>query len=198
MSTVANIEAINLNQAIRTRRSVFTSQFDNTRTIADEIITEILENANTAPTHKLTEPWRFTVFTGQGLETLGQRQSEIYKAGAGDRFNQKKYENLMVAPKAASHVIAIGCKRSVGMIPEIEEVAAVSCAVQNIYLSLEAYGIGGYWSTGGVTFMPEAKELAGLGDDDIFMGFFFLGYVKIPSAKRTPSSLENKVSWVRS
>ncbi|HTF30518.1 MAG TPA: nitroreductase [Flavitalea sp.] len=191
------LDAINMNIAIRTRRSVFTSQFDHNRKIPDEIISEILQNANSAPTHKLTQPWRFTVFTGDGLELLGQKQSEIYKNFSGAKFNQSKFENLRNSPKLCSHVIAIGCKRSAGIIPEIEEIAAVSCAVQNIYLSLDAYGIGGYWSTGGITFMKEANELAGLGPDDIFMGFFYLGYVQVPSVHRTPSPLEDKVSWVR-
>ena len=191
------LDAINMNIAIRTRRSVFTSQFDHNRRIPDEIVSEILQNANSAPTHKLTQPWRFTVFTGDGLELLGQKQSEIYKKFSGAKFNQNKFENLRDTPKLCSHVIAIGCKRSLGIIPEIEEIAAVSCAVQNIYLSLDAYGIGGYWSTGGITFMKEANELAGLGPDDIFMGFFYLGYVQVPSVHRTPSPMEDKVNWVR-
>lgn len=194
-SNVAALDAINMNIAIRNRRSVFTSQFDHNRKIPDEIISEILQNANSAPTHKLTQPWRFKIFTGNGLEILGQKQSQIYKNGAGLRFNENKFENLRNSPKLSSHVIAIGCKRSVGIIPEMEEIAAVSCAVQNIYLSLDAYGIGGYWSTGGITYMKEAHELIGLGPDDIFMGFFFLGYVQVPSVHRTPSSLDDKITW---
>jgi len=191
------VDATTMNLMIRNRRSVFTSQFDHNRKIPDEIITEILLNANSAPTHKLTEPWRFTVFAGAGLETLGKKQASIYQLNAGDRFNQNKYENLLTSPRLCSHVIAIGCKRSIGMIPEIEEVAAVSCAVQNIYLSLDAYGIGGYWSTGGITFMKGANELVGLNTDDLFMGFFYLGYVQIPSVHRSPSSLDKKLAWVR-
>jgi nitroreductase len=191
------MEAINMNLAIRNRRSVFVSQFYDNRTIPDEIINEILQNANSAPTHKLTEPWRFTVFSGKGLEVLAEKQAAIYKENAGDRFKENKYDNLRNTPRLCSHVIAIGCKRSVGVIPELEEVAAVSCAVQNIYLSLDAYGIGGYWSTGGITFMKQANELMGLGPHDIFMGFFFLGYVQVPSVHRSPSSLEEKVTWIR-
>jgi nitroreductase len=191
------LDAINMNLAIRNRRSVFTSQFDHRKTIPDEIIMEILQNANAAPTHKLTEPWRFTVYSGKGLEILGERQSSIYKKTSGENFKQNKYDNLLKTPRLCSHVIAIGCKRHIGMIPEMEEVAAVSCAVQNIYLSLDAYGIGGYWSTGGITFTREANELAGLGTDDIFMGFFYLGYIQVPSVHRRPSSMENKVRWVR-
>jgi nitroreductase len=191
------MDAISMNLAIRNRRSVFVSQFDTTRKIPDEIITEILQNAHSAPTHKLTEPWRFTVFSGKGLDVLAEKQSTIYKQNAGPKFKENKYENLLKTPRLCSHIIAIGCKRSVGVIPEMEEIAAVSCAIQNIYLSLEAYGIGGYWSTGGITYMKQANELIGLEPDDIFMGFFFLGYVQVPSVHRSLSSLAEKVNWVR-
>jgi nitroreductase len=196
-STNSIMDAISMNLAIRNRRSVFVSQFYNDRKIPDEIIVEILQNANSAPTHKLTEPWRFAVFSGKGLELLAEKQAAIYKQNAGDKFRENKYDNLLSTPKLCSHVIAIGCKRSVGVIPELEEIAAVSCAVQNIYLSLDAYGIGGYWSTGGITYLKQAIELIGLGPDDIFMGFFFLGYVQVPSVHRSPSSLEEKITWIR-
>jgi len=191
------MDAISMNLAIRNRRSVFVSQFYNDRKIPDEIIIEILQNANSAPTHKLTEPWRFTVFSGKGLESLALKQASIYKEHSGDKFKENKYNNLLSTPALCSHVIAIGCKRSVGVVPELEEIAAVSCAVQNIYLSLDAYGIGGYWSTGGITFMKAANELMGLAPDDIFMGFFYLGYVQVPSVHRSPSSLDEKVHWIR-
>jgi nitroreductase len=191
------MDAISMNLAIRNRRSVFVSQFDTNRKIPDEIITEILQNANSAPTHKLTEPWRFTVFSGKGLDVLAEKQSTIYKQNAGPKFKENKYENLLNTPGLCSHIIAIGCKRSIGVIPEMEEIAAVSCAVQNIYLSLDAYGIGGYWSTGGITYMKQANDLIGLGPDDIFMGFFFLGYVQVPSVHRSLSPLNEKVNWIR-
>lgn len=72
---------------------------------------------------------------------------------------QGTYEKLQQTPLLASHIIAIGMKRtSTGKIPEIEDVEAVACAVQNIYLSVSAYGLGGYWTTGGVTYKEEAKS----------------------------------------
>lgn len=185
-----------VNQLIRTRRSVFASQFEEGKIIPDEVIMDILENANTAPTHKKTEPWRFRVFTGEGLKKLGLDQAEIYKNEAGDSFKEARYESLKTAPLKSSHVIAI-CMKASGSVPEMEEVAAVACAVQNIYLSLAVHGVGGYWSTGGITFMEGAKPYFGLENNDKLLGFFFLGYTKIPSATRTPGPLEDKIEWIR-
>lgn len=189
-------QAQTINEVIKQRRSVFTSQFEPGKTIPDEIIMQLLENANQAPTHKLTEPWRFTVFSGNGLQTLADRQAEIYKAHAGAKFKQARYDGMLITPMLCSHVIAIGMKRHAD-IPEMEEIAAVACAVQNIYLTATAYGIGGYWSTGGITFYEQAKPMFDLGPEDKLLGFFYLGYVRNPSAPRTPKPIMDKVTWVR-
>jgi len=186
-----------ITELIRSRRSVFTQQFEAGKRIPDEIIWQALENANWAPNHKFTEPWRFTVFTGEGLQKLAEQQAAIYKQYAGSKFKQNKYEGMLVTPQQCSHVIAIGCKRSTDQLPEMEEVAAVACAVQNIYLTISAYdNIGGYWSTGGITFIEEAKPLFGLGPDDLLMGFFYLGYVKTPSVSGKRRPVQEKVTWV--
>jgi nitroreductase len=193
-SQAADTELIN--RLISTRRSIFPKQFEQGRTIPDSIIWQALENANWAPSHKLTEPWRFTVFSGNGLQKLAEESAAIYKQYAGAKFKQNKYDQLLTTPLQCSHVIAIGCKRHKDELPEIEEIASVACAVQNIYLTVAAYGIGGYWSTGGITFMEAAKPLFGLDADDILMGFFYLGYIRVPAAAGVRKSIQDKVSWV--
>jgi nitroreductase len=82
-------------------------------------------------------------------------------------------------------------------IPEMEDIEAVACAVQNIYLSVTAYGLGGYWTSGGVTYKPEAKGFFNLGEEDKLLGFFYIGHVAVPSpsAKRQP--LADKVNWIK-
>ena len=186
-----------INWLIRNRRSVFVNQFEPDKKIPDEIVMQLLENANWAPTHKKTEPWRFTVFTGEGLKKLAEFQAELYKKIRGDKFKQAVYEKLLVTPTQCSHVISIGMKRSSSIdIPEMEEIAAVACAVQNLYLSATAYGLGGYWTTGGITFDEEAKPFFGLEKEDKLLGFFYLGFIKIPSAKGTRSPIESKTVWI--
>src|SRR5215218_1765738 len=115
----------------------------------------------------MTEPWYFIVFTGKGLEKLGEFQSELYKSSAGEKFKEDKYRNLQQNPLRASHVIALCMKRDPNKkIPEVEEIAAVSAAVQNVYLSVTVYSLGGYWTTGGITYNKEAKSFFGLGEED--------------------------------
>jgi nitroreductase len=186
-----------INMLIAKRRSVFVNQFSGEK-VDNAIIRQMLENANWAPTHKLTEPWRFVVFAGDGRKKLGQLQAELYQktTTTDGTFVQKKFENLSNMPMDASHVIVIGLKRNADVIREIEEVEAVACAVQNMYLTATAYGIGCYWGTGGVTYMKGAKELFGWSEGDLLLGFLYVGHLKepLPIGKRNP--IENKVTWI--
>ncbi|MBI3137753.1 MAG: nitroreductase family protein, partial [Sphingobacteriales bacterium] len=119
------------NQLARSRRSVFPDQFEAGKKIDDGLIREILENATWAPTHGKTEPWRFTVFSGEGLKKLAAFQSLLYKEVAGKNFKEITYNKLQQNPLKASHIIAIGMKKGAAKnIPEIEEIEAVACAVQ--------------------------------------------------------------------
>jgi len=185
------------NYLARSRRSVFPEQFEEGKKVDDSIIKEILINATWAPNHGQAEPWQFTVFTGEGLKKLASFQSELYKQEAGDNYKEATYVKLREKPLKASHIIAIGMKRTtVKNIPEVEDVAAVACAVQNMYLSLTAYKLGGYWTTGGITYYEKAKPFFGLGENDRLMGFFYIGHIAIPSPSAKRSPLDQKVSWV--
>ena len=59
------------------------------------------------------------------------------------------------------------------IVPEWEEIAATSMAVQNIWLSCVNRNIGGYWST--PNYIKYLKDFLNLNDDERFLGFFYLG-----------------------
>ena len=165
----------------------------------DNIVRQMLENANWAPTHKITEPWRFVVFTGDGIRKLAEFQSSLYQrvATANGNYKEDNFQKLLTKPALSSHIIAVGMSRDPrNSIPEVEEIGAVFCAVQNIYLTACAYGVGCYLSTGGITFYEDAKPFFGLGYEDKLLGFIHVGMPKgaVPPGKRTP--IEQKVKWV--
>lgn len=185
------------NELVKSRRSVFPSQFDPSKKIPDEIVKQILVNATWAPNHGKTEPWFFKVFTGAGLQIFANLQSSLYKESAADKFKEDKFLKLQQTPLLASHIISIGMKRTTTkQIPEIEDIEAVACAVQNMYLSTAAYGLGGYWTTGGVTYLENAKFHFGLDEQDKLLGFFYLAYIAIPSPPANRKPIVEKVSWV--
>lgn len=202
----ATLEGLNidnaaiLNAIIKKRRSIYPYQYEKGKAVPNEIIWQILENANRAPNHKQTEPWRFSVFSGEGLKYFGQLQASIYKKFAGSAFNEGRYQKLINYPLMSSHVIAIGMKRNEEKkLPEIEEIEAVACAVQNMFLSVTAYNLGSYWTTAGITYFEQAKQNFGLGQDDKLLGFFYIGYIGKPVtaiSKRKP--IQEKTKWIDS
>jgi nitroreductase len=125
--------------------------------------------------------------------------SELYRevTTANGSFDKAKYEKLKVKPKLASHVISIGMKRDkLERLPEVEEIEAVACAVQNMYLTATALGVGCYWGSGGITYFEEAKPFFDLEEKDRLLGFMFLGIPKseLHTGRRGPIS--EKVRWI--
>ncbi len=192
------INPAELSELIRKRRSVFPDQYEAGKKVDDAIIEEILTNATWAPNHGKAEPWHFTVFCGEGLKKLAEFQSELYKELAGENMKEITYQKLKTNPLKVSHVIALGMKKTPNPnIPEMEDIAAVACAVQNMHLTVEAYGLGAYWTTGGITFKPEAKAFFGLEEQDRLLGFFYIGHVAVPGTGTKRRPIEEKVTWVR-
>lgn len=184
---------------IRSRRSVKTAQFKAGEKIPDEVIRLALENATWAPTHGRTEPWHFIVYTGAAIERLSDFQAELYKTESGEGFTEAKYRKLNESYRTASHVIAICHKRSPATrIPDIEEVAAVSAAVQNLALTIHAAGYGGYWTTGGVTYYTSARPFFGLGDNDKLLGFYLAGVVAETPKAPARKPMAEKTTWLES
>lgn len=198
--TIMKYNVKEFNELIKNRRSIFPKDYSGEK-VDDAIIRQMLENANWAPTHKFTEPWRFVVFSGDGRKKLADFQAECYKqvTSAKGTFDEKKYKGLKIKPMEASHVIAIGMKCDERKsLPEWEELAAVFCAVENMYLTATAYGVGCYLSTGGVTNFEESKEFFGLGKEDKLCGFMFVGMPKGESNVGKRKSAEEKITWINS
>lgn len=192
---------MNLNEAsklIHTRRSIFPKVYTG-EIIADEVIQQILNNANQAPSHKHTEPWRFHVMAGEKKAELGIFFQKTYAAHVvGDEFKESKYNKFPSKVSKSSHVIAICMQRDPEQsIPEWEEIAAVACAVQNMYLSITAAGLGGYWSSPGLMLEHFGKFIE-LKEGERCLGFFYCG---VPvagmslSVKKKP--LFEKIHWYR-
>ena len=184
-----------LTSIIKQRRSIYPDSYLE-KEIPKEAIEQILENANYAPTHKLTEPWRFVVLTGNAKAKLGLALGELYKKTIpAEKFLQKKFDSFSVKTQQAPCIIAINMKVS-GKIPAWEELAAVSCAVQNMALSAQALNIGAYWSS--PPLIDHLQEFLSLSSDEKCIGLFYMGYHNETSlvANRTP--IEEKVIWMES
>ncbi len=180
---------------IKQRRSIFPASYLS-KEIPEELLLQVLESANYAPTHKLSQPWRFTVLTGAAKTRLGEELGRIYKETIPEeRFMQKKYDGFAVKTSQAAAIIAIGVQFHPDKLPEWEELASVACAVQNMALTAESLSLGGYWSS--PPLIAHLGDFLDLGSDEKCYGLFYLGYhqEESRSANRTP--MTEKIRWMK-
>ena len=169
----------NINTIIQERRSIYPKEYTGQK-LDNQVVEVLLQNANYAPNHLSNYPWRFIVITGDALDNFIDAASDIYLTETpAEKFKPEKLDKLAINKERISHVVAIVMHRD----PEVksierEDIAAVACAVQNMYLSLSQFPeAGGYWSTGMGTYSATMHQFLKLEDHDTLMGFFVLGHV---------------------
>lgn len=192
------MDATSITEVIRTRRTIKPKQFSD-REVDESIVRTMLENANWAPTHGMTEPWRFVVFRREARERLAEFLAETYKSlCTPETFKPNKYDGMRVNATLAPVVIAIGMKRQPSeKISELDELQAVACAVQNLHLTAAAHGLGGFWSTNIAATSDAMRKFIGLEDErDRALGLFYVGHPDCdwPTSERGP--VEDKVQWM--
>lgn len=184
-----------LTDIIRKRRSIFPPSYTS-KEISKETILQILENANHAPTHRKTEPWRFVVLQNQALEHLSEFLGNYYKENiSAEDFSPMKFKKTKQKALKSASVIAICMKRDPSeSVPEWEEIAAVACAVQNMWLTCTALGIGSYWSS--PKSIHEMNDFLNLGEGERCLGLFYMGYPKEGEYSTERGGLEDKIAWL--
>lgn len=182
---------------IRNRRS-FPPEGYSDRKVHREQVEQILINGTWAPTHGLTQPWRYKVFMGDGMKKLEEFLPKLYQMKTSEeKFSQAKMDRLTRRMQHVSALIVICMERDKSeKIAEIEEIEAVACSVQNMMLTCTAYGLGCFWSSPGFIYSVEMKEFLKLDEKDHCLGLFYLGYPKgdWPVQHRKP--LEYVSEWI--
>ncbi|MCS3871149.1 nitroreductase [Chryseobacterium ginsenosidimutans] len=163
-----------LKEIIEQRRSIFPKDYTEAE-ISQEILDEILNSATFAPNHKRTKPWRFKIFRGEEKAKLALEMQEIYRSTqAPEVFLEKKYNDIGFKINKADAIVSIIVNFS-GMVPEWEEIAAVSMAVQNMYLTCTANEVGCYWSSPKI--VDHLKDSLTIEENQKCLGLFYMGKV---------------------
>lgn len=175
---------------IKNRRSIMPNQYNDTP--IDEIeLNKILESANWAPTHRKTEPWRFKVFQNKAKLKLGDFLAIKYQ-NTTQNFSKFRFEKIKEKLAKSSVVIAICMQRDLKeSVPEWEELASVSMAVQNMWLMSTNLGIGSYWNS--PLLMNYLGEHITLLEGEKCLGFFYMGKYSGEIVSRTPGNIEDKI-----
>lgn len=186
---------MNINEIIKNRRAT-PPRFLSKKEISKQTIQQLLENANWAPNHKKTEPWRFQVYTGESKQKLSNEIFDLLskKIQEGAELNPQKVEKLKTTFERVPVVIAVILERDVAeRIPEWEELAAVSMAVQNMWLTATALNLGAFWAT--PKFLPLLNEILTIKPDQKSLGFFYVGEVALDYPSPGRGDVHAKVEW---
>ncbi|MEE1943698.1 nitroreductase [Pedobacter sp. KR3-3] len=183
-----------ISRIIKNRRSIFPASYTE-KEIPVEVIEQILESANYAPSHKLTQPWRFTVIRKGGKAKLGETLGQLYQANVpAEKFMQKKYDSFGEKTAQASCILAINIQFSPDKLPAWEEIAATACAVQNMALTAEALNVGAYWSS--PPLIDHLGDFLGLAPNEKCYGLFYMGYHEEESREANRTPMAEKVTWI--
>jgi nitroreductase len=148
---------MDLETAIRTRRTHKAFRRDP---VPRATLDELFDLARWAPSHNLTNPWRFRVVGAQALDAL--------KAAAGP-------ESAPKLDRAPTLVVASAVQTG-DPIQDEDDLQAVGVACYIVLLAAHDRGLAGYWRTPGVLRTPEGRAAVGLPDNEHFVGLLHLGW----------------------
>lgn len=164
-------------------------------------IEHILEAATHAPNHHKTEPWKFIVMAGAARATLGEVMAEALASRLEDTTThdkvvamlQKERTKLLRSPVV---IVVVAERPMQPNVLEIENVAAVAAAVQNMLLTAEEMGLAAMWRTGDAAYDPHIKQWLSIEPEDHIVAFVYLGYPAIPKLDRHPIPVAEKTQWL--
>ena len=110
--------------------------------------------------------------------------------------NDIKLAKLIRRPLISSVVIVVNMSRQKEeKIPEIEEIEAVACAIQNMQLTANAYGIGAFWSSPKLIYSSQMNHYLNIDEKDKCLGLIYLGYTKEAWPKSHRKPIEYNTIW---
>jgi nitroreductase len=141
-------------------------------------IEALLDAAVRAPTHYLTEPWRFIVLAGPAREELGEVMGRRVRSELdGDPRLEEKVRFEAGRPLRAPVVLTVVYTPSSNpKAVENEDRYAVGAAMQNVLLAAHARGLAGFLRTGPAATDPAVAKHLGLAPGEEIAGFIYLGY----------------------
>ncbi len=184
-------------EAIETRQSIGRVKQDP---VPRDLIERILESAVHAPNHRITEPWRFHVFTDKGRGELARVRAEIARRQAEAEGEDEELAAGRISRERkkafrAPVVIAVVCEAGRDEIETLENYAACAAAVQNMLLAAHALGLGAMWRTGPVAYHDLMREFLGLEEGDTVVAHLYIGRPDMGERSRRRAPATEKTVW---
>jgi nitroreductase len=145
----------------------------------DELL-ELLDVARFAPTHHMTQPWRFRV--------LGPRTLTALKQAAGEKEAAKleRAPTLVVASAALSGEL----------VQDEEDVCATAAAIQLVLLAATERGLATYWRSPAVLRTRKGREAAGVPDGERVLALLHFGRPERGPAPRERDPVETYAEFL--
>ena len=161
--------------AIRTRRTIkdFTGA-----PISRVVLDDLCEQASWAPTHRMTQPWRFAVLDQPAIARLSAYllATPAIAAVPDAAKGAAKLAKLLERLPSLGAMIQVTWVREARPELDLEEHAAASAAVQNLPLAATAAGLGSFWSTNPALSHPLTQAWCGSDPaSEGFLGSLWLG-----------------------
>ncbi|QKF82148.1 5,6-dimethylbenzimidazole synthase [Halarcobacter ebronensis] len=170
-----------LKQIMLLRRDVRGNRFNNKK-IDDEILDEILNAANMAPSVGFSQPWKFLLVKSKS------KREEIYEEFIKENEKAKKifkdkelYASLKLEGIKESYInIAVLYEKPKKSIlgqttqKKMGEYSVV-CAIENLWLMARAFNIGVGWIS--ILKPKNVKKILGIGSEHKLIAYLALGYV---------------------
>ena len=158
--------------AMMTRRTV---HYWKDLPIDEKALEQALLAAHMAPCHKYTWPWRFTRVGKQARQKIFDLTVKL-KKGDKPELSERIRDQLIRKIQNPAELVVVSMIITENAFTHKENYAAVSCAIQNLSLSLHASGYGSKWSTGKVTRDVNTYSFLGI-DNRIeeIVGFIWMG-----------------------
>jgi nitroreductase len=184
-------------RAIETRRSIGRVK---QAPVPRELIERILESGVHAPNHKITEPWRFHVFSGKGRGELARVRAEIARLQAEAEGESEEMATGRISRERkkafrAPVVIAVISEAGRDEVETLENYAACAAAVQNMQLTAHALGLAAMWRTGPIVYHQEMRRFFGLKENDRIVAHVYLGYPDMGVRPRRRDPANKKTVW---
>lgn len=164
--------------------------------VARELIEKILAAGVQAPNHYKVRPWQFVVLTGTARNRLGEVLAHALhhrKPEANDEALGKERHKPLRAPV----LIAAGVQRpGLEKVLDIENIVAVSSAMQNMQLAAHALGLASIIRTGEPVNDPHVKDFLGLARDQHLLGFIYVGYSAEDHVAAERPAFEDRTTWL--
>jgi len=180
-----------IEQNIMDRRTIKASKKDIIN--PDEII-ELLNVAKWAPNHKLTEQWRFLLYTGEGKEIFSQAYIDSQPKVDGEVSGKVKRKAQCYKDIPLQLVI---------IMPEDprqrtwdKDYGAVSAFIQNCQLAAWERGIGMIWRTNEWIYNPIFIEGIGVKPSEKIVATLMIGYPKHVPAAQTRTDIRELITIV--